>query len=141
MVSCVVPIVQLFFMLYHMCMENERFEEYVFEALQRLPVQFRDRLENVEILIEDFPDFWTRRQARVVSPYQLLGFYHGVPLTERTSGYNLIAPDKISIYRKPIEAQCTTPEELRALVHRVVHHEIAHYFGIDDDRLHQLNAY
>jgi predicted Zn-dependent protease with MMP-like domain len=122
-------------------MRSERFEEYVFEAVQGLPRQFLDRLENVEIVVEDFPDFWTRRHARVTSPYQLLGFYHGVPLTERTSGYNLIAPDKISIYRKSIEAQCTTEEEVRELAHTVVRHEVAHYFGVSDDRLRELGAY
>ncbi len=111
------------------------------EALQGLPEMFRDRMENVEILVEDFPDFWTRRHAGVTSPYHLLGFYHGVPLTERTSGYNLIAPDKISIYRKSIEAQCETEEEVRELAHTVVRHEVAHYFGIGDDRLHELGAY
>jgi predicted Zn-dependent protease with MMP-like domain len=122
-------------------MRSERFEEYVREALQGLPSKFLDRLENVEIVVEDFPDFWTRRHAKVASPYQLLGFYHGVPLTERTSGYNLIAPDKISIYRKPIEAQCATEEEVRELTHTVVRHEVAHYFGVSDDRLRELGAY
>jgi predicted Zn-dependent protease with MMP-like domain len=122
-------------------MESKRFEDYVLEAFQGLPAHFRDRLENVEIVVEDFPDFWTRRHARVVSPYQLLGFYHGVPLTERTSGYNLIAPDKISIYRRPIEAQCETEEEVRELAHSVLRHEVAHYFGVSDDRLRELGAY
>ena len=92
-------------------------------------------------MIEEWPSFNTMRMAHVRSKYELLGFYHGVPLTERTTGYNLVSPDKISIYQKPIEAQCRTPEEVRDLVHRVVLHELAHHFGIDDDRLHEIGAY
>ena len=122
-------------------MEDDPFFALVLEALETVPEQFREALDNVEILVEEWPSFNTMRLARVRSKYGLLGFYHGVPLTERTSGYNLIAPDKISIYQRPIEAQCQTPEELRALVHRVVHHELAHYFGIGDDRLHEIGAY
>ena len=93
------------------------------------------------IFVEEWPDRHTLRVAGVQSPYGLLGFYHGVPLTERTTYYGLVAPDKISIYRRPIEAQCRTLDELRALVRRVVLHEIAHHFGIDDDRLHTIGAY
>jgi predicted Zn-dependent protease with MMP-like domain len=77
----------------------------------------------------------------VTSRYGLLGFYHGVPLTKRTTNYNMVTPDKTSIYQKPIEAQCRTEEELRQLVIRVLRHEVAHYFGIDDDRLDELGAY
>ena len=119
---------------------EDAFYDLVAEALESIPQQFHDRLENVELLVEDFPSWNTMRLARVRSKWNLLGFYHGVPLTERTSGYNLITPDKISIYRRPIEAQVSTEEELRALVHRVVRHEVAHYFGIDDDRLVEIGA-
>lgn len=122
-------------------MDAENFEDLVSEAVESLPKMFLDRLENVEIVVEDFPDFHTRHLARVHSRWSLLGFYHGIPLTQRTHDYGLVLPDKISIYQKPIEAQCQTEEELRALVHRVVLHEVAHYFGLDDDRLHQIGAY
>ncbi len=122
-------------------MDRELFAAVVSEALASLPERFRDALENVEIAIEDWPDFWTRRQAGVQSRYGLLGFYHGIPLTERTTSYNLVAPDRISIYQKPIEAQCTTEDEVRELAQHVLRHEVAHYFGIDDDRLHTIGAY
>jgi predicted Zn-dependent protease with MMP-like domain len=120
---------------------EDDFYDLVAEALESIPQHFQERLDNVEILVEDFPSWNTMRLAKVRSKWQLLGFYHGVPLTERTSGYNLITPDKISIYRRPIEAQVSTAEELRALVHRVVLHEVAHYFGIDDNRLVEIGAY
>ena len=122
-------------------MDDEQFEALVLEALEALPDQFHDALDNVEIVVEAWPSFNTMRMARVRSKYELLGFYHGVPLTGRTTGYNLVTPDKISIYQKPIEAQCHTPQEVRDLVKRVVLHELAHHFGIDDDRLHQIGAY
>jgi predicted Zn-dependent protease with MMP-like domain len=120
---------------------EDDFYDLVADALESIPQHFQARLDNVEILVEDFPSWNTMRLAKVRSKWQLLGFYHGVPLTERTSGYNLITPDKISIYRRPIEAQVDGPEELRALVHRVVLHEVAHYFGIDDNRLVEIGAY
>jgi predicted Zn-dependent protease with MMP-like domain len=122
-------------------MDADVFAQLVGETVDTLPEQFQAALDNVEILVEDWPDFWTRQQAGVHSRYGLLGFYHGIPLTERTTNYNLVAPDRISIYQKPIEAQCQTDEEIGQLVRRVVLHEIAHYFGIDDDRLHEIGAY
>jgi predicted Zn-dependent protease with MMP-like domain len=122
-------------------MEPDDFERIVTEALDQLPQVFRDRLDNVEIVVEEWPDRETLRLAGVKHPGELLGFYHGVPLTERSQGYNLILPDKISIYRQPILMQCRTPKEARAMIHHVLRHEVAHYFGIDDDRLREIGAY
>ncbi len=122
-------------------MDTEEFAQLVAEALEAVPEQFHEALDNVEIVIEEWPSWNTMRLARVRSKYGVLGFYHGVPLTERTSAYNLVMPDKISIYQRPIEAAANSPEALRALVHRVVRHELAHYFGIDDDRLVEIDAY
>ncbi len=122
-------------------MEDALFEQFVAEALEALPEVFRSRLENVEIVVEDWPDRRTLRLAGVRSPADLLGFYHGVPLTRRTSNYMLVLPDKISIYRRPILMRCRTPEEVRAMVARTLRHEIAHYFGIDDERLEEIGAY
>lgn len=122
-------------------MDSDQFEGLVLEALESMPEMFHEALDNVEIVIEQWPAWNTMRMAGVRSKFELLGFYHGVPLTERTTNYGLVSPDKISIYQKPIEAQCSTPKEVRALVHRVVLHELAHHFGIDDDRLHEIGAY
>jgi predicted Zn-dependent protease with MMP-like domain len=122
-------------------MEDAFFERFVAEALEALPEVFRSRLENVEIVVEDWPDRRTMRLAGVRSPADLLGFYHGVPLTRRTSNYMLVLPDKITLYRQPILMRCHTLEEVRDLVARTLRHEIAHYFGIDDDRLEEIGAY
>ena len=117
------------------------FEQWVDDAIAGLPAYFRDRMDNVAIAVEDWADRETLRIAGVRRPEELLGFYHGIPLTQRTSGYMLVAPDKISIYRQPILLQCRTPQQARELAQHVVRHEVAHYFGIDDDRLRAIGAY
>ena len=79
------------------------------------------------------------RKAAGVGPGRtLLGLYHGIPLTQRGEYYNLVPPDKISIYQEPIEEFCRDDDEVREQVRKTVLHELGHYFGIDDDRLHEL---
>ena len=108
------------------------FEQSVQAALDRLPVDLRNAMSNVEIVIEEEPP-----------PGQpLLGLYQGVPLTRRTSWYGGVLPDKISIYRGPLVRQYgEEPVLLRQMIRRVVLHEIAHHFGISDERLHELDRY
>jgi predicted Zn-dependent protease with MMP-like domain len=122
-------------------MDDELFEQYVQAAWDALPVSIRDQLRNVEVVVEDWPDSEILRLAHARHRAGLLGFYHGVPLTKRGQGYYLVAPDKISIYREPILMQCSTQADAVALVERVLRHEIAHHFGISDDRLRELGAY
>ena len=122
-------------------MTVEQFEGLVDDALAQIPEDFRKRIDNLAVVVEEFPDRWTMQRMGIVNPYQLLGFYHGVPITQRTQSYANVAPDQISIYRKPIMAQAQSEQELRELVAHVVRHELAHYFGIDDDRLMQIGAY
>jgi predicted Zn-dependent protease with MMP-like domain len=122
-------------------MEQSVFEELVAEALDALPEEFRNLMNNIEVVVQDWPNQETMRQAGVTHRSRLLGFYHGVPLTERTHGYYLVLPDKISIYRMPILMQARTPDQVRETVHRVVRHEVAHHFGIDDEHLHDIGAY
>jgi predicted Zn-dependent protease with MMP-like domain len=122
-------------------MKREAFERLVAQALDDLPPEIHKQLDNVDVLVEDWPDPATLRQAGVRHPVQLLGFYHGVPRTRRTHSYGLVLPDRITIYRRPIEIRSRTPEEIGATVRRVVRHEIAHHFGISDDRLREIGAY
>ncbi len=122
-------------------MTEETFRQLVAEALEDLPDEIREKLDNVDVVIADWPDPTTLRKARVRHPMQLLGLYHGVPQTKRGRSYGLVLPDKITIYRGPIERRARTTEETRDLVRRVVRHEIAHHFGIDDDRLRDIGAY
>ncbi len=119
----------------------EEFEEIVDETVTTLPEQFLARIENLALVVEEFPDAWTIQAAGVSSPYHLLGFYHGVPLTERTQGYGNVTPDKISIYRQPLIAHYRSRDALRAGIQHTVLHELAHYFGIGDERLLEIGKY
>ncbi len=122
-------------------MEQDPFERFVAEALDALPQRFQSALDNVDVVVEDWPDEEIMRHAGVRHRSQLLGFYHGVPLTQRTHYYVLVAPDKISIYRRPIMMRCGSWEQVRRVVGRVVRHEVGHYFGLSDDRLREIGAY
>ena len=122
-------------------MNADEFERLVAQAFDELPEQFKKKIENVAIVVEDWPDARTLEISGVMNRTALLGLYHGVPLTSRTTGYGLVPPDKISIYRYPILMQSSGPEDIRSLVRHVLVHEIAHYFGVGDDRLHELGAY
>jgi predicted Zn-dependent protease with MMP-like domain len=122
-------------------MNRQTFERLVAQALDELPEKFRQKLDNVEIVVDDWPDPETLRLANVRHPAGLLGFYHGVPQTKRTHNYGLVLPDKISIYQRPIEMRCHTMAQVRATVGRVLRHEIAHHFGISDERLREIGAY
>ena len=103
-----------------------------------MPPALLERVDNVEIVVERRPTAMDRKVAGIGPHSLLLGLYHGIPLTQRGEGYNLVLPDKISIYQESIEAICETDDEVRAEVRKTVLHELGHYFGIDDDRLHEL---
>jgi len=122
-------------------MDRTAFERIVAEVVDTLPPELMEMLDNVDIVVEDRPDRATMRLAGIRHSTELLGFYHGVPRTHRTRSYTLVLPDKISIYRVPIQLRCQNEEEVRAMVEHVLRHEIAHHFGISDDRLRNLGAY
>lgn len=122
-------------------MESADFEMLVAEVLDALPPDIRGYLDNVEVVIEAWPSPAQLRQLGMSPPQTLLGLYEGVPLTERTSSYGLVLPDRITIFQRPIESLCRTPQQIRAQVRRTVIHELAHHFGISDARLHDLDAY
>ncbi len=111
------------------------FEDLVADAIDSLPLELATRMDNVEVVVEDEPPWEMVRQ--LAPGGTLLGLYHGVPLTQR-GYYDRMLPDKISIYRGPITRLARTPDRIREQVRRTVIHEIAHHFGIDDDRLHEL---
>ncbi len=104
-----------------------RFEEMVEAALDSLPERQRRLMSNVAVMVQHEP-----------GPPGLLGLYQGIPLTSRTTGYAGVLPDRITIYRLAICAICNTEEEVADQVRRTVIHEVAHHFGIDDERLHEL---
>ena len=114
---------------------EETFEELVAQALDSLPEDLGESMQNVEVVVEDEPP--SDLLARMGRHQTLLGLYHGVPLTDR-GVYAGVLPDKISIYRGPITRLYRSPEKIREQVRRTVIHEVAHHFGIDDDRLREL---
>lgn len=119
----------------------EEFNQLVVQALDSLPDFFKAQLNNVEVVVSDWPSPAELQAAGVHSPYQLLGLYQGIPLTKRTTHYGMVLPDKISIFRRPIERLCRTPQAIVKQVRRTVLHELAHHFGISDERLRELGAY
>lgn len=106
---------------------EERFEEFVSDALDALPPEFASQIDNVAVIVEDGS-----------AESSLLGLYEGVPLTNRTLGYSGVGPDRITIFRLPILARCRTEAEVEDQVRRTVLHEVGHYFGIGDHRLREL---
>jgi predicted Zn-dependent protease with MMP-like domain len=107
--------------------EPGRFEEMVATALDSLPAELGRLMSNVAVTVEHDP-----------GPPGLLGLYEGIPLTSRTTQYAGVLPDRITIYRQAICAICRTADEVAGEVRRTVIHEVAHHFGIDDDRLDEL---
>jgi predicted Zn-dependent protease with MMP-like domain len=122
-------------------MDRERFEWLVAKAVDSLPDELRDRMENIDVVVADQPTPHQLAELGKRRGETLLGLYEGVPLTRRSRHYGLVAPDKVTIFQKPIEAQCRNDTEIIAEIQRVVLHEIAHHFGISDDRLRQLGMY
>jgi predicted Zn-dependent protease with MMP-like domain len=121
-------------------MDSAAFEQLVVEVLDSLPDDFARHLDNVEVIVARRPSREQRR-ALGIKPWQTVyGMYDGVPLTERTVDM-FAPPDTIVIFQDPLERDFRTGAELREEVRRTVLHEIAHAFGIDDDRLHELGAY
>ena len=108
------------------------FEQAVEDALDSLPADLREFMSNVAIVVEEEPP----------AGRPLLGLYQGFPLTRRTSAYVGVPPDKITIYRRPLERLSgADPARLRREIRRVVLHEIAHHFGISDERLREIDRY
>ncbi|MDE2860526.1 MAG: metallopeptidase family protein [Chloroflexota bacterium] len=118
-------------------MQLEEFEELVLDAVEALPVELLSHLDNVAIVVQQWPSAEQMAEHELESRDQLMGLYEGIPLTDR-AGYNLVLPDKITIFQGPLEAMCSTSEEIAAEVQKTVAHEIAHHFGIDDDRLEEM---
>jgi len=121
-------------------MEREKFEALVARAIDKLPPEFNSKLENVDVVVEDWPTPTQLRQVKLSYPGQLLGLYQGVPQTRRGRGYGMVLPDKISIFQKPIEAQCRFGEGIEAKIGEVVRHEIAHHFGTDEKTLRRIEG-
>ena len=124
-------------------LSRARFEQLVEEALETIPDTLWQAIDNVVVTVEDWPTPRQLHNTDLAPGHMLLGLYEGVPLTVRTGHYGLVPPDVISIFRGPILRFCPpgNEEAVRNQVKRTVLHEIAHHFGISDERLVALGAY
>jgi predicted Zn-dependent protease with MMP-like domain len=119
-------------------MNRARFEGLVDRALRKLPRRFRDRMGNIAVVVEDWPDAQTLEEMGIEPPDTLYGLYRGIDITRRDSSYGNVLPDTIHIYQGPIEEDCVDEEDMVDLVREVVEHEVGHYFGLDDETMEGL---
>ena len=119
-------------------MDRKTFETLVHDAIQDLPKVFKDKLANVVIIVEDYPSDELLDRMGVPENQTLFGFYEGVPLTARGHFDAPLHPDRILIFQGPIEEAGESPEDIKEEVRITVVHEIAHFFGIDDDALEEM---
>jgi predicted Zn-dependent protease with MMP-like domain len=117
---------------------RKEFERLVERALERLPRRFRERIANVAVVVEDWADEATLAEMEIEPPDTLYGLYRGTDLTRRDSFYGNVLPDTITIYQGPIQEDCDSLPEMEELIRDTVVHEVGHYFGLDDDRLEEL---
>lgn len=120
-----------------MQLTEAEFEELVVDVLDSMPQEFLDLLDNVDVVIETWP---TSAQLKSVGVTRgtLFGLYEGVPLTQRNSAYSIVAPDKITIFQGPIERAYRDNDDIADQVRKTVIHEVAHHFGISEERLDEL---
>jgi predicted Zn-dependent protease with MMP-like domain len=115
--------------------DRRAFERLVVESLDSLPSPFRERVGNVAVTVAEWPSDDQARSVRLHASDDLLGLYQGTPMGDRGTGYHLVPPDRITIYRQPIIQMCRTEQEVREEIRATVLHEIGHYFGLRDDEL------
>jgi predicted Zn-dependent protease with MMP-like domain len=119
-------------------LSRRKFEALIERALQTIPPQIRARMDNVQIVVADWPDE-THYEAVQLDPGEtLFGLYEGVPLPERGIVADALLPDKITIFQGPLEETCQSEDEIAEEIRKTVVHEVAHHFGLDDARLADL---
>ena len=121
-------------------MNRRKFEKYVDRAMESLPAEFQQLLDNVAIFIDDQPSKALLRELGMSEGDTLLGLYEGVPQTERTTTYDLVTPDRITLFQRPIEDSCDSESKVPEQIRRTLLHEVGHHFGIDEDRLDEIEA-
>ncbi len=119
-------------------MDRVKFENLVDQAIRELPAEFRKKLENVVVIVEDRPSEEFLDEMEIPSGDTLLGLYEGTPLTERGFGFTPLHPDRIWIFQDPIEEVCENEEQITEEIKTTIVHEVAHFFGLDDEYLEQL---
>jgi len=116
----------------------ELFRKHVARAIDEIPEEFRDKMENVEVLVEDFPDPETIHSLDLDSQWDLLGLYVGVPLTQQSVFSVNVMPERIYLYRRPILRAARRGTDVVQLIREVIIHEVGHHFGFDDEQLDKM---
>ena len=119
---------------------REQFERLVHKALSDIPPDIRLSIQNVDIVVDNVASMNQIAGTGIENEMELLGLYEGIPLTERY-GYDMVLPDKITLFQKPIESICDNQEQITEEISKTLIHEIAHHFGLDDNHLDQLKRY
>ncbi len=119
-------------------MDRKDFQKVLHEAIRELPEEFREKLDNVAVIVEDYPSDELLDRLELEPGETLFGLYEGVPLTERTYFEAPLHPDRILIFQRAIEDECDSPEEIKKELKITLVHEIAHFFGMDDDYLEEI---
>lgn len=119
-------------------MNKKKFEELVEKAYDRIPQEYRDKIENVVITVEDYPTKEDLEKLEIRGKGLLLGLYRGTPLPQRSIWQGVRTPDEIVLFQKDIEKVCRNDKEIEERVDEVLKHEIAHYFGLSDDEIYEL---
>lgn len=114
------------------------FEKLIADVLDELPQKYTHNMNNVAITYEDFPTPEQRQKLALRGNQSLFGLYEGIPLPQRGAGYNLVLPDKITIFKGPASAHAANVTDLKAQIKHTLWHEIAHHFGLGHDRIHEL---
>lgn len=116
---------------------DEQFQGLINQALAELPGEHAQNIKNVAILYEDEPTLRQREELKLRGDQTLLGLYQGMPLSQR-QGMTRLLPDKITLFRKPLETQADTLAGLKESIKHTLWHEIAHYYGLDHRKIHEL---
>jgi predicted Zn-dependent protease with MMP-like domain len=119
---------------------DEEFDRIISEAMDELPQEYISGLNNLAVVYSDEPTPEQRRELKLRCDQTLLGLYQGIPLTKRGSGYNLVLPDKITLFKRPLLSLSKNLVEFKAHAKHTLWHEIAHFYGLDHDRIHALEG-
>ncbi len=119
-------------------MKRSRFERLVQDAIKTIPDEFRRRMANLAIVVEDEPSEELLDEMEVPPDETLYGLYQGTPLTDRGAGYGNTLPDRITIFQLPIEEDCETEEDMVVAIGETLIHEVGHYFGLSEEELEEI---
>jgi len=117
---------------------DEEFDEMVSAGIDAIPPKFLKNISNLAFVVQDLPTEEQRVKLKLHEHQTLYGLYEGIPLTKRGSNYNLVLPDKITIFKQPLETSSFSKEQLKEEVRHTIWHEVAHYYGLNHEQIHKL---